>query len=144
MRSMIAQRHSRSWAMVALTAGLVVALVRPLAAVPPLSLLGTFSGSYVQSGSGTPHTLQIEIEKQHRRRLRVSVFATDQPEYQGPGKLSKDNGTVTATTRATGRGNVPRFLITATVGGGGTTLSGGYTIKARGRADVAGTFSVAR
>jgi len=140
---MIAQRHSRSWAMVALTAGLVVALVRPLAAVPPLSLLGTFSGSYVQSGSGTPHTLQIEIEKQHRRRLRVSVFAMNQPEYQGPGKLSKDNGTVTAKTRATGKG-APRFLVTATVSDAGHTLAGGYTIRSKGRADVTGTFSVAR
>jgi len=132
------------WRTAAQVAALLLAVARPLGAVPPLNLVGNFDGAYMRSGANTQGTLRIEVEKQHRRRLRVSVFATDQPEYQGPGKLSKDNGTVTATTRATGRGNVPRFLITATVGGGGTTLSGGYTIKARGRADVAGTFSVAR
>jgi hypothetical protein len=130
---------------VIVTGSLLLSLVRPVGAVPPLDLRGnTFSGTYVPSGSGSQQTLQIEIEKQHRRRLRVSVFAMNLPEFQGPGKLSKDNTTVTATTRATGKGNVPRFLITATVSDGGNTLSGSYTLKAKGRADVTGTFSVGR
>jgi len=127
------------------TGSLLLSMVRPAGAVPPLDLRGNnFSGSYVQDGSATQNTLQIEIEKQHRRRLRVSVFAMNLPEFQGPGKLSKDNTTVTATTRATGKGKVPRFLITATVADAGATLSGSYTIKSKGRPDATGTFSVGR
>lgn len=138
------KKSRRPWRTAALAAGLFLAVVRPLGAVPPLNLVGTFDGSYQQSGSGTPGTLRIEIEKQHRRRLRLSVFATNAPEYQGAGKLSKDNTTVTANTRATGKGAVPHLLISATVSDGGTTLAGNYTAKRKGHPDVVGTFAVAR
>ncbi len=138
-------RRVHPWSRAVVVGALLVLSARPPGAVPPLDLGGsTFSGTYLQTGAGTPRSVQIEFEKQHHRRLRISVFAVDQPEFQGRGKLSKDNTTVTAATRATGRGNVPRLLFTATVGGGGNSLSGDYTVKRKGHSGTTGTFAVAR
>ena len=124
--------------------GPLALLIVPLAgAAPAPSLLGTFGGNYMLTGQTTPETFEIEVERQHGRRLRVSIFATDQPEFQGRAKLMRDNVTLTLHTRATGRG-APRLRGSGAVGSDGTTITGTFLIHRRGVEDRTGTFSVAR
>ena len=129
-----------TWLMIVPLALLVVPLAT---AAPAPSLLGTFGGTYMLTGQTTAETFEMEVERQHGRRLRVSIFATDQPEFQGRAKLMRDNVTLTLHTRATGRG-AARLSGTGAVGDGGATISGTFLIHQRGVADRAGTFSVVR
>jgi hypothetical protein len=119
-------------------------VARAAVGASPISLLGRYAGTYVVDGTSATQSLQIEVEKQHGRRLRVSVFAMNQPEFRGRGKLSKDDSTVTAATRATGKRQVPHLMLTATVSDGGATVAGTFLLKHHGRPDVTGTFSVGR
>ena len=119
-------------------------LVVPLAAATPApNLLGTFGGSYMLTGQGNSETFNIEVERQHGHRLRVSIFATNQPEFRGRAKLMRDNVTLTLHTRATGRG-AARLSGTGAVGDGGATIAGTFLIHQRGVADRTGMFSVTR
>lgn len=118
-------------------------LVTSLAAAALPNLAGTFPGTYLIDGTSNAQSLSIEVEKQHNRRLRLSVFASNEPEFRGRGKLSKDGASFTASTKATGR-HAPHLKLTGTVGVGGSTLDGAFRLRRRGRADVTGTYSVAR
>ena len=136
----LARSMLSTWRMLVPLALLVVPLA---AAAPAPSLLGTFYGSYMLTGQSTPGTFEIEVERQHGRRLRVSIFATDQPEFRGRAKLMRDNVTVTLHTRATGRG-APRLRGTGAVDSNGTTIAGTFLLHRPGVEDRTGTFSVAR
>ena len=81
------------------------------------------------------------MEKQHGRRLHVSILAMNEPEYMGRGHLTADNTSVKLATHATGR---RRLVLIASVLDGGATLDGTFTSKRPGRAAVAGTFTVGR
>lgn len=133
-------RSHRSIWLVALS----IAAGGPLAAAtPPPNLVGTFSGTYQLSNQTSAETLQLEVERQHGRRLRVSIFAMDQPEFQGRAKLLRDGVSLTLHTKATGRG-AARLRGTGDVGNAGTTISGTLILHQRGLEDRAGTFSVFR
>jgi hypothetical protein len=111
-------------------------------AEPPPDLLGFYSGTYLSDSPGSSaQTLQLEVEKQHHRRLRVSVFAANRAEFQGRGHLLHDNVTLKMKTKATGRG-APHLILTATLDG--STVAGTYLVKQRGRPDETGIFSVSR
>ena len=113
------------------------------AALPALNLLGTFSGTYLLDGRTTAETFELEVERQHRHRLRVSIFAVDQPEFQGRGRLTSDNTTLQLHTHATGRG-APRLRGTAAVTDAGNSLTGTFSLKQVGHAEVTGTFFASR
>lgn len=113
------------------------------AALPALNLLGTFSGTYMLDGRTTAETFELEVERQHRHRLRVSIFAVDQPEFQGRGRLTGDNTALKLHTHATGRG-APRLRATATVTDGGNSLTGAFSLKQVGHVAVTGTFFASR
>jgi hypothetical protein len=112
----------------------------PVAASTP-DLTGRFDGTYTYGGVTAVQTVQLEVERQHGRRLRASVFAMNQPEYMGRGHISRDGTMVTLATHATGR---RRLVMMADVGDGGSSLVGTFTLKQRGHAAVTGTFSVGR
>src|SRR5262245_29694534 len=91
--------HARAFALVS---GVIVAAGGAALATTPPSLAGRSSGSYVIGGTTSSQSLQIEVEAQHGRRLRVSLFAMNQPEYQGHGRLAHDDATVRMALHATG------------------------------------------
>jgi hypothetical protein len=129
--------------LVAVTAVGLLASAHVAAAAAPPNLVGNFYGSYQSDrpGSGAL-TMQIEVESQRKRHARVSVFAVDQPEFQGSGTLLPDGVGLKMNTRATGK-KAPRLVLTATTDG--TTISGTYSLKRHGDLpDDTGTFSVAR
>jgi hypothetical protein len=107
------------------------------------NLVTTFGGTYQLTGQTSAYTFQLEVEQQHGRRLRVSIFAVNQPEFRGRAKLLRDNATLTLHTKATGRG-AARLRGMAQVDAGGTTISGTFVLHQKGLADRTGTFSVAR
>ena len=110
------------------------------AATPP-DLTGRYSGTYLIDGTSTALSLQLEVEKQRGRRLHVSVFATDQPEYMGGGHIARDAASVKLATHATGH---RRLGLSANVLDGGATLDGTFTSKRPGHPATTGTFSVTR
>jgi hypothetical protein len=114
--------------------------VRALAATP-LDLTGRYSGTYLEDGTTSAQTMQLEVERQHGRRVHVSVFAMNQPEYMGRGHLSADGTGVNFATHATGR---RRLVLHASVLDGGATLDGTFAAKRPGRPATTGTFTVAR
>jgi hypothetical protein len=112
------------------------------AAEPPPDLVGFYSGTYLSDRPGSsPQSAQLEVEKQHHRRLKVSVFAVNLPEFQGHGHLLHDNVTLNMKTKATGRG-APHLILTTLLDG--STISGSYVTKRPGLPDDTGTFSVSR
>ncbi len=117
-----------------------VMLAGPVGAAT-LDLTGRFGGTYAYDGAPATQTLQLEVERQHGRRLRVSVFAMNEPEYMGHGHLSRDGTTVTLATHATGRRHL---VMKADVLDGGASLAGTFTLKRPGHAAVTGTFALAR
>jgi hypothetical protein len=122
------------------TSAVVLLAVQGLAGTP-LDLVGRYSGTYLVDGTTSVQTLQLEVERQHGRRIHVSVFAMNEPEYMGRGHLSADNTRVNLATHATGR---RRLVLHAGVLDGGATLDGTFTSKQPGRPAVTGTFTVAR
>ena len=118
----------------------VLIAVQCLAATP-LDLRGRYAGTYLVDGTTSAQTLQIEVEKQHGRRLHVSIFAMNEPEYMGRGHLTADNTSVKLATHATGRRHL---VLIASVLDGGATLDGTFTSKRPGHAAVTGTFTVGR
>jgi hypothetical protein len=124
----------------------VLAVVAVLLAVEcgaatAVDLTGRYSGTYLVDGTSTALTMQLEVEKQRGRRLHVSVFATDQPEYMGRGHIARDDASVKLATHATGR---RRLGLSANVLDGGATLDGTFVAKRPGRPATTGTFSVTR
>jgi hypothetical protein len=113
-----------------------------LAATTP-NLVGRFSGTYLFDGTMTAQSMQIEVEKQHHRRFKVSVFAMNEPEFQGHGRVSKDGASFTASTKATGR-HAPHLLLSGTISAGGTALDGSFTSHRAHHPDTTGTFTVAQ
>ena len=62
--------------------GLLTSVHVATAASPP-NLLGNFYGTYTSDRPGSRAlTMQIEVESQHKRQARVSIFAVDQPEFR--------------------------------------------------------------
>ena len=122
---------------------LAIVLVPRAFAVPAPNLLGTYRGSYVRTGQVSAESFEIEVEKQHGRRLRVSIFASNEPEFRGRAKLMRDDVTLALHTRATGRG-AARLSGNGEVTDGGAAITGTFLIQKRGVTDRDGTFSVAR
>lgn len=127
--------------LIAIAAAILLAATTLCPAATPPDLTGRFSGTYLVDGTAAAQSLQIEVESQHGRRLKVSVFAMNEPEYMGHGHVSRDGTTAKLATHATGRRHL---ILMANVGGGGTALEGTFTAKRRGHASRTGTFSVAR
>ena len=120
----------------------LVALPTLAAAEAPPDLVGLYSGTYLSDRPGSsPRSAQLEVEKQHHRRLKVSVFAMDLPEFQGHGRLSHDDVTLDMKTKATGHG-APHLILTSVLDG--ATISGTYATKQHGETSDTGTFSVSR
>jgi hypothetical protein len=121
------------------TVGILLAV--ECVAATPLDLTGRYSGTYVVDGTTAAQSLQLEVEKQHGRRLHVSVFAMNEPEYMGRGHISRDDATVKLATHATGH---RRLVLAASLLDGGATLDGTFTAKRPGHTATTGTFSVVR
>jgi hypothetical protein len=140
------RNRSRFFAWIGLVAVAAVGLLASahgVAAAAPPNLVGNFYGSSRSDrpGSGAL-SMQIEVESQRKRHSRVSVFAVDQPEFQGSGALLPDGVGLKMNTRAMGE-KAPRLVPTATTDG--TTIWGTYSLKRHGDLpDDTGTFSVAR
>jgi hypothetical protein len=123
------------------TASVGVLLAVQCLAATPLDLRSRYAGTYLIDGTTSAQSLQIEVEKQHGRRLHVSIFAMNEPEYMGRGHITADNTSVKLATHATGRRHL---LLIGSVLDGGATLDGTFTSKRPGHAAVTGTFTVAR
>jgi len=124
----------------ALVSTIVVGAAGAALATTP-SLVGTYSGTYLLDGTTSPQSLQIEVETQHGRRLRVSLFAMNQPEYQGHGHISRDNATVRMGLHATGHRHL---AIAATLLDGGNVLDGTFAGRRPGQPPAGGTLTVNR
>ncbi len=139
---MTSRRLSRLRAcLLAIAAAILLFTTAPSPAATAPDLTGRFSGTYLIDGTSVAQSLQIEVEKQHGRRFKVSVFALNEPEYMGRGRLARDGTTAKLVTHATGRRHL---ILMANVGGGGTELDGTFIGKRPGHASTTGTFSVSR
>lgn len=112
----------------------------------PPGLVGDYAGSYQATGSQTSRSMQIDVEKQHKRKIaKARIFATDLPEYAGKGRISKDGTTAHIVLKTAGHGRyVAHMVLETQIGAGGTELSGDYTITVRGLDPRTGTFDVTR
>jgi hypothetical protein len=132
--------RSISWLSM-ITAGLAGAMLASSVVAATPDLTGRFDGTYTYAGAPSSQTVQLEVERQHGRRLRVSVFAMNAPEYMGHGRVSRDGTTVKVVTHATGHRHL---LMMGDVLNAGASLAGTFTSKRSGQPTVTGTFAVAR
>ena len=122
----------------------------------PPKLGRNYSGTYLRDGSSSPDTFNMEVgdRTSPKHWEHVSVFARNQPEFQGDGDVKKMNKEFHCDNlKATGN-HAPKMALVANVISGGDTLEGTYTVK-RWRFSQAldkyhfevvetGTFSVSR
>ncbi len=111
---------------------------------PAPDLRGRFSGTYDRGASAEPFT--VEVEKQHKHMLTaVSVFAENEAELQGHGAVAADGVTVTVMAHTAGAKKFRRRIkLVGTLGAGGATIDGTYTLHGPHGSPLTGAFSVGR
>jgi hypothetical protein len=120
---------------------------RRAAGASPPNLVGIYNGSYHIDGTMNDEPFRFEFERQRGRKVNVSVFAENQPEFLGKGTIAPNNTHLTMKTASAGRRRNRWHLVmkNATILDGGNSIEGVFSLKKPAPlTSLTGTFTVSR